>query len=372
MIKRYIVIFVLFISMTTVAQRYTSATLFQKDGTTVTNRVFVNYDKEIFEFKKGSLRFDQVEKFQIKDRVYERMSLNQQGFFAHELQSGNASLFDLSGNRYLVRSKRGVLKIIELEKDHSKNIGVLSLLLSNCNELRDYLWQLEEIKEENLIAAVEQYNSCNYENFIATPGEIKRIKANKSEDLSVYLGLGYGFNAIRFDDDDESENMPSVQFQAGILGFPNTSIDGNNKLAISLELVASFGSKTDFQNTFLKRDIKINSFRILAGTDYYILRNKKVNPFIGINGGLAIDTYKGIITRAILDEPVAPLEDLKETRVNAIYGFKVGTTFALPSENELSFSINYFPEREKVVQEGLNRDLSVFNSFITLNVNYFF
>ena len=97
-----------------------------------------------------------------------------------------------------------------------------------------------------------------------------------------------------------------------------------------------------------------------------------MNPFIGINGGLAIDTYKGIITRAILDEPVAPLEDLKETRVNAIYGFKVGTTFALPSENELSFSINYFPEREKVVQEGLNRDLSVFNSFITLNVNYFF
>lgn len=369
MTKQYVLLILMFIPLFSFCQVYQTGTIKPKNGSAVKERVFINYDNEIIQWKKGKIPFRDVESFQIDDRIYTRTQIGKEGFFAFNLVSGNASLYDIAGNRYLVKSKNGVLKIIDLNNEKGKNIGTLSILLGDCNELRDFLWSQTTFDEEVLLSSINKYNSCKYGSFELT--EKEKANSNRDEKMSFYLGAGYGFNNIKFSEDANTQNMPSIQIHIGMLGFPRFSSKENNKFAISGELISSFGTQTDFQNTFLTRDIKINSIRLLVGAEYYFFSSKKINPFIGINGGLSSDTYKGIITRVIIDEPIAPLEKLKETRINAVFGFKAGLRFSTGS-NHISVLANYFPERKKEVQEGLNRRLTVFRSTLALGVNYYF
>ena len=371
MIKRFLFLALVLIPYFCLSQVYQNSTIHLNNGTSVKEKIFVDYKNERVQWKKGKVNFEEINNFQIKDRVYSRTVIGKEGFFAFNLVDGNASLYDIAGNRYLVKSKKGILKTIDLNNKIGKNIGILSILLGDCNELRDYLVSQTLLDEDALVASLNKYNTCEYGSFQLTETETKKANLNRKEKLSFYLGAGYGLNDIKFSENGDTQNMSRVQFRIGLLGFPRFSSSENNKFAVSSELVSSFGSQTDFQNTFLTRNIKINSIQLLVGTEYYFFSTKKINPFLGINGGLSSDTYKGIITRGILDEPIAPLEKLNETRINAVYGLKAGLRISTGS-NHLSILANYFPERKKEVQEGLNRRLTVFRSSLILGVNYYF
>lgn len=355
---------VLFLSNISYCQTFKRATITYKDQSTEKESIYIDYNKSLIykvSLTRKPLFFSDVDKLEIDGKAFTKITINGTKYFAHQITKGSSTLYDITSGRYLIDSNVSESKLIDFKIDRSKISGKLSVLFNDCNEVRDFLFSKKFFSEKDLVAAVSKYNSCNYEEYIPTELQVKKANISRNDKVAFYAGVGMGVNSIAFEKGGEKEGLLSTYLQVGVQGFPGSSPDKENNFSINAVIQYWLSPQNDFQNTFITRDIKINSLRLMIGSEYAFIKKSSLKPFIGFNLGISSDTYTGNLG----------LADININKGHFLYGIKTGLNYYLES-SKMALVFNYLPETRSNVRPRTSPSLIVYNSIYSLSLNYHF
>ncbi len=259
------------------------------------------------------------------------------GMQAQELVSGKATLTRVASGIYEIKKTDGTLKKINIRPNEDKHLqGTLAVLFSDCEQLRQSVFDSQLFTEGQLIQAVEKYNNCDYKPFEPTEKEIKQAANFQSDEYKLFASIGGSLNSISFFNFGNSENLAQGQLSFGLAATPGFlgSLQGN--LHLTLEASAAFSGDRNFGNSPFTTNFKKNSFRASFGTEYHFNKNGSIKPLIGISVGLVRDRYNGNYDGY----------KIKQTEGSAYWEPKAGVLFSLDAKKSLGVIVSYIPEYE--------------------------
>lgn len=277
-------------------------------------------------------------------------------FQAQELVTGKASLFKIENNVYEIKIDSTITRL-NIRPDFEKHIrGTLSVLFKDCEELRQSVFQISEITEGKLIAAVEKYNNCNYTPFQLTEKEAERAAKFQKDELKLFAKLGASLSRVGFFDSENYESQAQGQIGFGIAATPGFlgSLQGN--IYFTLEVEAAFSGDKEFDNPPLQTNFKQNSYRGSLGAEFHFNKNGSFQPLIGIGVGLTQNQYKGRYD----------IYNISETVGNAFVIPKAGVLFPLDNKKSLGLILSYIPKQENDLS-FINEDKEVVPLIIDLH-----
>jgi len=356
--------FLLFFCTSSFCQKFEKAIITYSDQSTEKESIYIDYNKSLIykvSLNRKPLFFSDVSMLEIGGQAYIKTSFDGKKYFAFQMLTGNSTLYNITGSRYLIDSNVSETKLIDFNIDPSKISGKLSFLYNDCNEIRDFLFQKSNFSENDLANVVSRYNSCNYEEYKPTDLQVKKANRSRNDKVSFYVGAGLGLNSIKFEKEGQKDELSSTYIQLGIQGFPGFSPNKENNFSISAELQYWISPQKDFQNTSVTRDVKINSLRLMVGSEYAFFKGSRLKPIIGFNLGISSDTYSGALG----------LNDIDINKGHFLYGVKTGLNYYLES-SKIAIVLNYLPETKTNVRPRTSPSLIVYNSIYSLGLNYHF
>lgn len=259
------------------------------------------------------------------------------GMQAQELVSGKATLTRVASGIYEVKKTDGTIKKINIRSNEDIHVqGTLAVLFSDCESLRQSIFDSQLISEGQLIQAVEKYNNCNYSPFEPTEKEVRQAANFQGDEFKLFASVGGSLNQISFFNLDDNENLMQGQLSFGVAATPGFIGSLQGSLYFTLEARAAFSGNKDFNNSPFATNFKKNSYRASLGTEYHFNKNGKIRPLIGIGIGLVQDRYKGSYDSY----------KIKGTEGSAFFEPKAGVLFSLDSKKSLGIIISYIHEYE--------------------------
>lgn len=259
------------------------------------------------------------------------------GMQAQELVTGKAVLTRVSTGIYEIKKEDGTTKKINIRpNEHNHVQGTLAVLFSDCEKLRQSVFDSHLVTEGQLIQAVETYNNCEYTPFQPTEKEIKQAANFQGDQYKLFASIGGSLNRISFFNFDDYENLTQGQASFGIAATPGFigSLQGN--LYVTLEVNAAFSGNKDFGNSPFQTNFRKDSQKANLGLEYHFNKNGSIRPLLGIGIGLSSDHYKGNYNGY----------DLNERDGSAFAIPKVGVLFSLDEKKSLGVIVSYIPEYE--------------------------
>lgn len=363
--KKLILLTLLFLSSVTLltAQSYTKGSITLSNGEKQEGRIAINYKQNVIlvknNYKAKTYTFNQVTSAEIRGEVFTKQQLGNNSYFASSLVRGKASLYQISDLEYLITNDDDFSKIINLDNRRSQITGILSVIFSDCNEIRTSLNNVDEYNKPRLIRNVKDYNNCSHSTFAPTAKEVEAAATHNTDAASFYVGAGVGSNAITFFDTGDSQSTVAAQFQLGVIASPSFLKRLQGNLYFSLEGNAAFAGDTDFSNAPRATNFKQTTFRLLVGLEYVFNKNSSFKPFIGVSAGPTSDTYEGSIDGNEFD--ITGGNPIFVPRIGARYKLKngkhLGATFSYITgyENDLTF-----PTQEEVIPLEINVEAFTF------------
>lgn len=325
-------------TLQTQAQDYKKGDVTLQDGTTKSGKVQVNYDTQRVNLKTDNgvtnYSFDQVISFRHGSDIYQKLVFEEQIRYGHPLVIGKASLYQISKFGFGLVMQDGHAKLIDTKNGQSQIPGTLSVLFSDCNELRDKLKYEGNFDRRNLRSYSEQYNNCNYgEGYAPTLAEAADAEA---EDLiDVYVAVGPGFSNVGFFNGSETDSATSFGFEVGILTTPSFvgSLQGN--LFFGIEGSFNFTGDTDYNSAPNPINYSLNAYRAIVFTQYHFNKRGSFQPFVGIGMGFTGDYFKGSYN----GDPFEIRGD-----GNVLWNPRAGVIFNLSKKHSLGLTLSYIPE----------------------------
>ncbi len=259
------------------------------------------------------------------------------GMQAQELVGGKASLTRIATGIYEIKKTDGTLKKINIRPNEDNHVqGTLAVLFSDCEKLRQSVFDSQLITEGQLIKAVEKYNNCEYTPFEPTEKEIKQAANFQGDEYKLFASIGGSLNRISFFNFDDYINLTQGQLSFGLAATPGFlgSLQGN--LYVTFEVNAAFSGDKDFGNSPFQTNFKKDSQKANLGLEYHFNKNGAIRPLIGVGIGLASDHYKGNYNGYDLDK--------RDGSAFAIP--KLGVLFSLDEKKSLGVILSYIPEYE--------------------------
>ena len=361
-----IMITVVFSVITINAQNYQQGSITTNDNQTFDGRISIdNSSKKVLLKKNGESKtynFNAINNVIVGNRIYKVFHFKDTDYLANQLQSGIASLYDLSGLDYLILMNYGTEKKFNLEKDKSKIPGNLSLLFNNCNEIRSQI-NNAEINEKALIELTTFYNNCSYSSYSPTEKEIKDAKTNNTDMLRIYAGAQVGFNGLTINGNSESSQGFGVGFGIGVSPSFVGKLQGN--LYFDFDVSLLFTGDKDFKGQGYDLNFNMNSYRFSLGLEYLFNKKGTVKPFVGINYGYTMDYYKG----------VSGTVKFKDNKQNYFFLPKAGMLIQIENGNYIGITLSYISEYENNLSfnyDDIFHPLVINNDFIIVGLNYSF
>lgn len=369
--KKIVLLFILTIttSLTLISQNYSKGSITLKNDVQLNGNISIDYISKNVSLRKNNqttfYSFDRVVSIAFNSRKLNKIEISEITYFAAPLEDGNASLYQINGSEYLITTKAGKYKVINLDKDKARIPGILALLFSDCNTIRASLNRVGLYKEHNLIKSVQTYNVCDYALYAPTPNEIEAAAAHNTDLANFYLGAGAGFSDITFGDNNDGETLVSAQFQLGVIASPNFFGTLQGSLFFALEGNAAFASEQTFSNVQNDINFKASTYRLLFGLEYRFNKNGLLQPFVGALAGPSGDYYEGTIDGNNFDVSggSAILVPRAGLRYKLDNGDHIGLTvsYVTQYENNLSFSA-----QDEIIPLVINVET------LTFGLNYYF
>lgn len=257
------------------------------------------------------------------------------GMQAQELVTGQATLTKVKNGLYEIKKEDGTVKKIDIRPNVEEHLqGTLSVLFNDCKKIRQSVFDLKTITEDDLVKTVKEYNTCNYSQFEPTEKEVKQAANFQGDQYKLFASIGASVNRISYFNFDDYENLTQGQIIFGVAATPGFvgSLQGN--LYFTLELNAAFSGDKDFDNSPLETNFKKNSLRASIGTEYHFNKNGSIKPLIGVGIGVVQDRYDGNYNNY----------EIKHNAGSAYWIPKVGVLFSMDSKKSLGVIVSYIPE----------------------------
>jgi hypothetical protein len=259
------------------------------------------------------------------------------GIQAQELVTGKASLTRIATGIYKIEKADGTIKKINIRQNEDKLVqGTLSVLFSDCETLRQSVFDSRIVNEGQLIQMVNNYNNCSYTPFELTEKEVKQAANFKGDEYKLFASIGASVNRISFFNFDDYENLTQGQFSIGIAATPGFTGSLQGNLYFSMEASAAFSGDKNFGNSSFDTNFKKNSYRISVSTEYHFNKTGAVQPLLGIGVGLVRDRYNGNYDGY----------KIKQNEGSAFVIPKAGVLFSIDEKKSLGIILSYIPEYE--------------------------
>ncbi|WP_443632745.1 hypothetical protein ABXT64_09790 [Candidatus Marifrigoribacter sp. Uisw_064] len=351
------------------AQTFKSGSVTLNNNSVVNGKVSVTSEQQTIEvkhqYKKSNFTFSQVQKFTANDRSFEKKSFDEMNFFAHELVSGKASLYQIEKNKYLISKEDGVFKMIDSKKRSFVERGVLSVLFEDCNTIRESIYNVPSLSETVLIALINQYNACSYGEFSPTEKELSKANTFNTDEYKVFVGTGIGLRSISFFENNSTKNMSQFGFKVGVAATPSFLGNLQGDLYFNIEASANFGSEEGFSNSISPTSFSVNTYRLVFSSDYYFNKQGKIKPFIGVGIGISGDYFKGNVAGNEFDISGG----------SPVWMPKAGIMYTINNGKDISLIFDYIPEYDNDLSFPVGEKvipLTVNSSFINIGLNYYF
>ncbi len=351
------------------SQTFTEGGVTLTDDTELEGSVFVDYSTNKVLLKDGikttSYNFNQLESISLRDRTLVKTDLDGIIYFATPLEKGNASLFQVNEKQYVVETAAGEYRTLDLDSQNKVLPGILSLIFSDCEDVREQLNATQNFNESTLRKNIIAYNNCIYTPYAPTLKEINSAADYNTDQVSFYGGVGSGIRSISFFDRDDKETVLSGQLQIGVIGTPSFLGDLQGNLFFSLEGIAAFAGENAFSNVDGDVKFKLNSFRVLLGLEYQFNKEGYFKPFLGLAVGPSGDYYEGSVGDNGFDISGG----------SAIVAPKVGIRYLLKNGDHLGLAITLITDYENDLTFPIEDDiipLIVNVQTLTVGFNYYF
>ncbi len=153
------------------AQNFQNGTIETTKSKVITGRVSIDNTSKKVTLKKNNTNktydFKSLKNISVSGRDYSLLNFKNDFYLASKIETGKATLFDLSNSDYLVLLDNGTGKVVNLKIDKSQIPGTLSLLFNDCNDIRNQI-NKKDINEKVLIELVNSYNNCSYSEYTPT------------------------------------------------------------------------------------------------------------------------------------------------------------------------------------------------------------
>jgi len=279
------------------AQNFKKGSLTLIDGGSVSGKVQVDYNGQSINFKSAdqgerSYTFDQVIGVYIGKDHYAKMAFDEQVRYGLSLTTGKASLYEFSATDFGLIMEDGRSQLLNTTAGQNQIPGALSVLFSDCNELRDRIKYEGNFDRRNLRSYTEQYNQCDYGAGYA-PTLAEAADAEAEDLIDVYVAVGPGFSNVGFFDGDQTDTATSFGFEVGILTTPSFvgSLQGN--IYFGIEGSFNFTGDTDFDSAPNPINYSQNAYRALLFTQYHFNKKGSFQPYLGIGIGFSGDYFDG-------------------------------------------------------------------------------
>ena len=368
----YSILFVcVFTSTTLNAQFYQSGSLTDTINQTTEGRILIdNSEKKVFLKKGGKTQiylFKNISNATINNRLYSKLSFNNEPFLGYELVSGKASLYHLTEEDYLINKNNEEGRVFNLKEDKMQIPGILSVLFNDCNLIRDAINKSDELNERILREIVSDYNNCSYSDFTPTENEIKNTNTFNTDVVRFYGGFQAGFNNTTVNNFD-SNNTTGFGLGLGIAASPGFTGNLQGNLFFDFDVSMIFTGDNDFNNGFTPLNYKANSFRFSIGMEYLLNKEGALQPFLGIGYGYTSDYYKGTIGTI----------DFKDHDQNFFFIPKIGMLYKLNNGEHIGLTVSYISEYENDLSfyfgdfPATYYPLVIDSSTINIGLNYYF
>jgi len=368
----YILFLVLLSTASTInAQVFKSGSITDNKDQAIEGRIAINNSEgKILLKKDGKTRtytFNSIANATISGRLYSKFDFENNIYLTHQLETGKASLFDLSNSTYLILKKDGLGKVFNLDEDKAQIPGILAVLFNDCNSIRDAIYKSDEINEHSLKGIVLDYNNCNYGDYIPTENELDKANTYDTDVYRFYIGAQSGFNNTTVND-FSSNNTTGFGLGLGLSASPSFTGNLQGNLFFDFDFSMMFTGDNGFNNHLDQPlNYKTNSFKFSVGMEYLFNKKGTIQPFLGIGYGYTFDHYKGDIG----------IISFKDEDKNYFFIPKAGLLYKLNNGKHLGLTFSYITEYENDLSfhfgEGLTYyPLVIDASSINIGVNYYF
>lgn len=364
-----IILFLLGSSISMKSQDFKKGVITLTNGIESEGLVSIDYTTRTIFLKKNqkieSFTFDQIKSAQLDKTVLKKEEINNEIFFTKKLTKGKASLYQINNLEYLIVKVDETSRVIDLEDSRSQIAGTLSVLFSDCNQIRSSLNFVDEYNALKIIENVESYNECAYADYKPSELDIKEASASNVDIVRFYAGAGVSIQNISFFDSDNTSSTTSPQFEFGLMASPAFLGLLKGNLFLALEASAAFGSENSFSNAPSTTSFRSNTYRVVLGLEYSLNKKNAFKPFIGAYVGATTDVYNGSVGG----------NDFDIDGGNTIFIPRIGARYKLKNGKHLGAAISYITEYENDLRFPVGADvipLIVNVSTITFGINYHF
>ena len=351
------------------AQNFSKGSITLTNGSKLEGRIAIDNAKKAIVLKENytskTYGFNQIASATLNNRNLIKLTINESDYFGAAIVNGTAALYQISEDQYLVVTNDETSKIINLTDDRSKITGVLTVLFSDCNDMRTSLNKVDVYNESSLKRNVEAYNNCDYSAYAPTQKEIEAAATYNTDIASFYIGVGAGSSSITFFDRNDGESIISAQLQAGVIATPSFLGKLQSNLFFTLEGNAAFSGDSDFSNAPNTINFNVNTFRLLIGLEYQFNKEGQFKPYIGASVGAVANYYDGSIDG----------NDFDISGGNPIFVPRIGARYKLKNGSHLGATLSYitgyendltFPTETEIIP------LEIRVETFTFGLNYFF
>jgi len=349
-----------------ISQNFSNGSITTSKNQVYNGRISIdNASKKVLLKKNGSIQtyiFDAINTVVLNGQTYSIIIFENKSFFAQKIESGKASLYNLSNNEYLIIMENGFGKFLDMTKNKSQIPGTLSLLFNDCNSVRDKINKNSAFTESNLIDYTKSYNSCSYSEYSPTETEVSN--ASRSDFIKFYGGLQTGFNSTKINS-NSSENTNSFGLGLGLVASPSFMGNLQGNLNIDFDASLLFTGNNDFNYTSSNLNYKIFTYRFSLGLEYLFNKNGKIKPFLGIGYGYSSDFYNGTI---------GPI-DFKDNKQNYFFLPKIGLLYSLNNSNHIGITFSFISNYDNDLSFYFDDALYIINTeneYFNIGLNYYF
>ena len=366
--RNILFIVALFFTSLNYSQTFSKGSITLKSNETREGKVYIDNSTGTVLLKNGfntsSINFDAITAIQIGKESYTPLSQDANTFLASKLASGKASLYKIGNDSYFI-DNGDLSKSFNINDDQNVLPGILSLLYSDCNEIRSSIEKKGFINKEDLTTLTNQYNSCAHSSYTPTDKEVARASKHNTDQASLYAGIGANLNSVSFRASDDTESLVGAQIRLGVEVSPSFLGILQGNLHAFLEGSANFTGDKDFSNNTNPVNFSTNSYRVQLGLHYMFNKSGAIKPLLGFGIGVTSDSFSG----SILDN------EFQIDGGNPIFAPRIGIRFKLKNEKHIGVLIEYITSYDNDLtfptQSGII-PLQVTNENIGIGINYHF
>lgn len=288
------------------SQTYKTIQITKVDGTT--HQVMGKFEYDSKDFISGlsvstdsnqepdAYNIREIAHLDVADKKYVLQSFNRQNYLFEELIVGTLSLYKSKENYYLIKDELEVREVPFKNYNTSGktlHYGIISVYINNCQPVQEYAYSKNtDITASVLMKIVADYNNCSKTEAISIPVQAIADSKVTHDKIGFGVSLGYAVLNTNFDNFEPNTNSNIGTPTAGAKLYVFTSAL-NNGLFFNFTFDYFFGKEQKVTSVITN---KTQYFSTLMGINYqYKSNNKTFTPFIGINGGLVINSASNVV-----------------------------------------------------------------------------